>query len=182
VIIIKLQNIMMNNVEINNLELENRYKRLLSLYGTDEGFFVLALHSWVEVYIDENYPHCRVEYRFPEKLELFKESLKKSILDYSQLKAIVKIQKEHDLTNKVRHQFKQLSKEEVRASIFNFLEFLKVAKVPYSRTWEDFKRLLHIWEERITIPEALREITELRYTYQTSQEEKKKLRLSCNFQ
>jgi acetolactate synthase regulatory subunit len=166
---------MMNNVEINNLELENRYKRLLSLYGTDEGFFVLALHSWVEVYIDENYPHCRVEYRFPEKLELFKESLKKSISDYSQLKAIVKIQKEHDLTNKVRHQFKQLSKEEVRASIFNFLEFLKVAKVPYSRTWEDFKRLLHIWEERITIPEALREITELRYTYQTSQEEKKKL-------
>ena len=45
--------------------LSDRFVRLVRLLGTDEGFYVLALHSFVEWYMEAVCPRP-MRYTFPE--------------------------------------------------------------------------------------------------------------------
>jgi len=97
--------------------LDIRMARLRRLVGTDEGFFLLALHSFVESFICDVFPSYKYASSFPVLLWDFRDFLKANRKAESQdLQAVTRIAKEHPTANKVRHGFLPLGKEEAVAA------------------------------------------------------------------
>ena len=104
--------------------------RLESLLGTDEGFFLLALHSFVESFVGDVFPSGRYSSSFPTLLWDFKDFLKlKGRVDSQDIQAIIRISREHSTANKVRHGFLQLGREEAVAATHNFLGFCRACGI-----------------------------------------------------
>ena len=98
--------------------------RLQSLLGTDEGFFLLALHSFIEGFILDVYPTGRYLTGFPALLEEFRDFLRhKRSLTAEGSQAITRLQREHVTANRVRHAFASVDAEEVCSATWNFLGF-----------------------------------------------------------
>jgi len=51
--------------------------RIEQLMGTDEGFYALALHSFIECFIDYTCDDARVSCHFPDKLEALEAFLER---------------------------------------------------------------------------------------------------------
>ena len=109
-------------------ELEGRIHRLVRLAGSDEGFFVLALHSFIEAYVCDDLPRLAGIDHFPDLLWQYGEHLKTCGCALDDLKNVTRLIKEHALTNQVRHSFLRLDKEEVRAATHNFLGFCALCR------------------------------------------------------
>jgi hypothetical protein len=132
--------------------------RLSRLLGTDEGFFLLALHSFVESFICDVFPSGKYTASFPQLLWDFKEFLKRkgaargvshasyasgagpaSRLAPEDAQAIIRIAREHPTANKVRHGFQELGREEAVAASFNFWDSAARAKL-LTRSWTPSRR------------------------------------------
>jgi superfamily I DNA/RNA helicase len=99
-------------------------KRLVTLCGTDEGFYVLALHSFLEGFSNTIKDGFSYYASFPDVIDLLIDYLeKRGRLTIESRKALVRIAKEHDLANRVRHQFRSVTKDEAVAATSNFLAF-----------------------------------------------------------
>lgn len=110
--------------------IDARMVRLERLLGADEGFFVLALHSFVESFILDVYPAGRGGKYFPTLLWDFKDFLKqKGRITVADQEAIIRISKEHPTANRVRHQMQRLDPEEAVAASHNFLGFCRRARL-----------------------------------------------------
>jgi len=106
--------------------IENSIKRLVSLAGTDEGFYVLALHAFVEGYCNSIKPGFTASASFPMVVEYLQHYLEvRARMDFRTRQYMNRIVKDHDLSNKVRHQFLRLSSDEAVAATYNFLGFCK---------------------------------------------------------
>jgi hypothetical protein len=128
--------------------LSDRLNRLACLSGTDEGFFVLALHSFVERYAHEADPLLRYEERFPELVWGLGEILKeRRQIPHDNIKPLVRIIKEHRLTHRVRHDFERLDREEALAAIHNFLGFCAVCAIS-DPALQRFRESLKLWDEK----------------------------------
>ena len=114
---------------------DERLARLARMAGSDEGFFVLALHSFVESHARADHPPLAYFDRFPELLWSFGDVLKSRGVPVERLAALTRISKEHVLTNQVRHTFARLDAEEVLAATHNFLAFCDLCGIdsPASR-------------------------------------------------
>ncbi len=99
----------------------HRLSRLAALAGTDEGFYVLALHSFVEAYVMERSPSARFEsLPFGELVEELGNTLKaQRRIDEDTRCAFVRIAKEHRLTHDVRHALRELDREIATAATHN---------------------------------------------------------------
>ncbi len=128
-------------------EIENRLARLARLAGSDEGFFVLALHSFVESHARAAYPPLAYFDRFPELLGAFGDVLKSRGVPVDRLASLARIAKEHLLTNQVRHSFARLDPEEVLAATHNFLAFCDLCGIA-SRTLAELRAGLAAWDDR----------------------------------
>ncbi|MGO9413479.1 MAG: hypothetical protein ACLQCB_22350, partial [Spirochaetia bacterium] len=103
--------------------LDDRLERLAQVAGTDEGFYVLALHSFIEAYICDELPSIRGIERFADRLRAFADHLAARGSPPDSLAAISRIIQEHAITNRVRHSFTRLDREEALAATHNFLQF-----------------------------------------------------------
>jgi hypothetical protein len=155
--------------------LDARMARLSRMLGTDEGFFLLALHSFVESFICDVFPSYKYSISFPTLLWDFKDFLKaKGRVTQADVQAIIRISKEHPTANKVRHGFQQLGKEEAVAASFNFLGFCRACGIshPFLAT---LAQTLKIWEEKVSPLQRSQELARLKFDLFVAQRENKKL-------
>jgi hypothetical protein len=105
-------------------------KRLVALGGTDEGFYFLALHSFLEGFSNTIKEGFSFYAKFPEVIDLLIEYLEhRGRLTQTARKSLIRIAKEHDLANRVRHQFMPVTKDEAVAATHNFLAFCEAAGI-----------------------------------------------------
>ncbi len=155
--------------------LDIRMARLRRLVGTDEGFFLLALHSFVESFICDVFPSYKYASSFPVLLWDFRDFLKANRKAESQdLQAVTRIAKEHPTANKVRHGFLPLGKEEAVAATYNFLGFCRASGIvhPFLDT---LKASLNVWDEKVSPIQKSQELGRLKFDLFLAQRENKKL-------
>jgi hypothetical protein len=155
--------------------IDTRMARLSRLLGTDEGFFLLALHSFVESFICDVFPSGRYSTSFPTLLWDFKDFLKlKGRVDGQDLQAIIRLSREHPTANKVRHGFLPVGREEAVASTYNFLGFCRACGIehPFLATLKDS---LKAWEDRVSPLERSQELAKLKFDLFVAQRENRKL-------
>ncbi len=127
--------------------LDERISRLLAMAGGDEGFFVLALHSFIEAYICDDYPAVRSLESFPELLRAYADHLASQGYAKRDLRVLERIAEEHVVTNRVRHSFARLDKEEVLAAIHNFLRFCSMCRIG-AEGLEKLRKSLDAWDDK----------------------------------
>jgi len=141
---------------------EDRIARLLRIAETDEGFFVLALHSFVEAYIREECLEARAAETFPEILRVFGSHLRAQGAPRPEdLETLNRIAREHWLTRQVRHAFKPLDRGEVLAATYNFLRFCEFRGIR-SPGLLKLRPALDAWEEKRSPVEKGGDLSELR--------------------
>ena len=149
--------------------------RLERLLGSDEGFFMLALHSFVESFILDVFPAGRGGKYFPTLVWDFKDFLRqKGRITVDDQQAIIRISKEHPTANRVRHQFQRLDPEEAVAATHNFLGFCRACGIghPFLDT---LRGSLKVWDEKKSPIERSTELAKLRFDLFQTQRENKKL-------
>jgi hypothetical protein len=142
-------------------ETEDRLARLVSLAGSDGGFFVLALHSFVESHARAEHPPLALFDKFPELLWAFGDVLTSRGVPVDRLAALTRIAKEHVLTNKVRHAFVRLDAEEVLAATHNFLAFCDLCCIA-SPALAALRANLQAWDEKRSPIERSAELARIR--------------------
>ena len=155
--------------------MDARMTRLERLLGTDEGFFLLALHSFVESFICDVFPSYKYGGSFPTLLWDFKDFLKqKGRVTQDEVQAIIRISREHPTANKVRHAFLKLDPEEAVAATHNFLGFCRACGIGHPFL-ETLKASLTAWDEKQSPLAKSQELGKLRFDLFVSQRENKKL-------
>jgi hypothetical protein len=127
--------------------IDDRLARLARMADGDEGFFVLALHSFVESHARTDHPPLAWLDRFPDVVWKYGDVLKSRGVPVERLAPLTRISKEHLLTNLVRHSFARLDAEEVRAATHNFLAFCDVCGIR-SPGLAPLRACLQAWDER----------------------------------
>ncbi|MCK5008153.1 MAG: hypothetical protein KAR73_12240, partial [Spirochaetales bacterium] len=151
-------------------DLETKLDRLTRLVGTDEGFYILALHAFIEYFLryEKNYGEGP---SFPELTWAFREELLhdrgEGFIDG--LYCLGRFGKQHILTNKVHHAFEMMDPEEAAAATHLFVTFCKLAGIDSFSQVHLLKKSLEIWSERTSVLEATTEMRRM-------QEEIRKLR------
>lgn len=124
-------------------------QRLLLLAGTDEGFFILAVHSYVEGLANSIQPGFTQWSSFDQVIDLLLNTLeKRNVLTLDARKALVRIEKQHKLTHRVRHDFDSGTRDDVDEAIANFLQVCKAFSINSSALTE-LEESLSYWKERL---------------------------------
>ncbi|MFP4409732.1 MAG: UvrD-helicase domain-containing protein, partial [Spirochaetaceae bacterium] len=146
--------------------------RVLALNGTDEGFYVLALHSLIEGYANNRSIYISTLDRFWEKMDALFHDLGLCDPETGAVPALAKrLTHEHAVTNRVRHDFRELSQEEARTATFNFLRFCEAVGWEH-QLLDDFKEALKLWSGKKTPLEQYREMRKLRLEFNQLKEQK----------
>lgn len=156
---------------LNKKKWDSNTIRLNRLLGTDEGFFALALHSFIEELIKDIHPATGYSSSFPEKIDEFNLFLINQGVDVKERSDILnRIIKDHGATNGVRHNFWSLSKEESISMTYNFLQFCRLLPL---KDCIDFSALESnvetVWDEKIVPFEQKKELKRLEFKVFTSQ-------------
>ena len=136
-------------------DLETKLDRLTRLVGTDEGFYILALHAFIEYFLryEKNYGEGL---KFPELTWAFREELLhdrgEGFIDG--LYCLGRLGKQHILTNMVRHAFEMIDPEEAAAATHLFITFCKLAGIDSFNQVHLLKKNLEIWSKRTSVLEA----------------------------
>jgi superfamily I DNA/RNA helicase len=136
-------------------DLENKLDRLTRLMGTDEGFYILALHAFVEYFLryEKRYGEGPT---FPELTWIFREEL---LQDHGEgfvdgLYCLGRLGKQHLLTNRVRHAFERMDPEEAAAATHLFATFCKLAGIGAFQQVHLLEKSLAIWSARSSVLES----------------------------
>lgn len=139
-----------------------RLSRLGRLQGSDPGFFMLSVHSFIEAWLRERYRNDRKTTYLKDLLWDFRRELReKARFTREQLRVLDEIDNAHDLTNAVRHGFKALEVEEARAATTRFMDFCKLAGIHECKELQDLSSSLRLWEERSSRLEDIQKINKL---------------------
>jgi hypothetical protein len=159
-------------------DIEERINRLARLQGSDQGLFVLAVHSFVEAYIREN---CIIDDpaddRFYTILDIFKDELRRrSNNEYIPgLDVLGLLSRSHDLTNHVRHRFAPLATETARASTQHLVRFCALAEIEGGDALRKVKEYLVAWDERRSTGELVKALVDTGFKLQLEKDHAKKL-------
>ncbi len=136
-------------------DLEEKFDRLTRLVGTDEGFYILALHSFVEYYLryqrgyGEGPSFGALTWTFREELlRLYGED---TFIDG--LYCLGRLGKQHRLTHQVRHRFERMDPGEAAAATHLFITFCRLADIHGLGRAHLLERSLDIWKERTCLIE-----------------------------
>lgn len=100
--------------------------RIARLSGTDEGFFLLALHSFIEGLANSIKPNFTLYSSFNDVIDLLMEHLEKqNQLTSGVRKSLIRLAKQHQLTHNVRHRFDTVTQDDVAAALSNFREICR---------------------------------------------------------
>ena len=91
-------------------------ERLLSLSQADPGFYILAIHAYIEKTIKIKYPGIEDSafWRMMDEYEAI--LINRGVSARRELEFIFSLKREHSLTNRVRHQFEIVSRTEAKGS------------------------------------------------------------------
>jgi len=131
------------------VDIEKQIDRLTRMMGTDEGFYILALHSFVEYFLryEKKYGEAPT---FPELTWRFREELLAKYGDgfIDGLYCLGRLGRQHSFTNKVRHAFEQMDVEEANAATHLFLTFCRLAGIDSVPALGTLQQNLDLWKER----------------------------------
>jgi hypothetical protein len=129
-------------------DIEPKLERLTRLVGTDEGFYILALHSFIEYFLryEKGYGEGQT---FPQLTWRFRDELLHEFGDtfIDGLSCLVRIGRQHVFTNKVRHTFEKMDPEEAAASTHLFITFCKLAGIDIKKQLHILNNSLDIWKD-----------------------------------
>lgn len=84
-------------------------ERLLSLSSADPGFYILALHAYIENTLKKRYPGIDDSVSW-KMMNEYREILRSNgVTSGRELEFIYSLKREHSVTNRVRHQFETVS-------------------------------------------------------------------------
>jgi hypothetical protein len=145
----------------------NDVQRLTAMQGSDQGFFVLALFSFMETYMKKELGYLSDDNKdvdhFRTLTESYTEYLKSKnnnflpTRDYHFLK---NLPNQKNITNEVRHKFAELRTEETAEAVYTFKRFLEVSKVPFNEQFQSFEKYFEIWKRREVTKGMLVELDE----------------------
>lgn len=145
------------------MSVDGKLTRLNRLVGSDAGFYVLALHSFVEHYIRDVLGLSDAE-RFPEVTWDYRNHLlataEGAFVDG--LNCLSSFAKQHRFTNDVRHAFGEMDPEEAVAATHLFVVFCGLIDIATHPQVRELERSLHVWNARETIGEQNRVLHSLR--------------------
>jgi len=151
---------------------EDQLPRIAQMVASDEGLYYLALHSFVEGFIGTVRPDVREldmfgrQSNFYDKLQALSDDLERQGKLTRPARAILgRLRSGHQLTNAVRHDFVEVTREEAEAATHTFLEWCRLVGFEESS-------LVHI-EKGLDLWRGKRDPIE-------REEETKRLRLELN--
>lgn len=128
--------------------------RLKRLIGTDEGFYVLALHAFIEWYLRSEKGYGD-ELRFPELTWKLREELleEQEHTFIEGLNCLGRLGKQHTITNQVRHAFEVLDAEEALGATHLFLSFCSLIGISNLPEVKSLSSGLSGWRNRASVIE-----------------------------
>lgn len=133
-------------------DIEPKLDHLTRLVGTDEGFYTLALHSFIEYFLRYKKGYGEGQ-TFPELTWRFREELLNELGDtfIDGLYCLGRIGKQHVFTNKARHSFEKMDPEEAAAATHLFATFCKLAGIDKAKQVRILKNSLDIWKDHTSV-------------------------------
>jgi superfamily I DNA/RNA helicase len=159
----------------NTRNFEEELSRLVRMLGSDPAFYLLALHSFVEMVLNRELGLNELffegeHYRFSDKMYLYRQKLLAKMEEEPGASPRVKgvshlnqLVKSHHLTNRTRHEFGAVSVEEAKAGTWSFLEFCRLSGID-SPLFRKIRDNLDIWDERQSPIEHLNELKKIRFS------------------
>ncbi len=158
-------------------DIEGNLRRIISLNGSDEGFYVLALHSLIEAYAISEYPQLDSEFTpFRHKIDAIFHGLGKLDPETGRVPELARrITQQHPATNGVRHRFDELSGEEARSATHNFIKFCRVVGWDHAELMADLEESLKLWKGKQAPLDQFRALRKLRLDYNRVRQENEEL-------
>ena len=155
------------DLAIDAQDAEGNLRRIISLNGSDEGFYVLAIHSLIEAYASSRYPELDSEFtRFGDKIDAIFHGLGKFDSQTGRVPELARrITQQHHVTNDVRHRFAELSGEEARSATHNFIKFCRLLGWDHAELMADLEESLKLWKGKQAPLEQFRALRKLRLDY-----------------
>ncbi|MBN2656056.1 MAG: AAA family ATPase [Spirochaetales bacterium] len=154
-------------------------ERLVNLAGSDPGFYILALHSYMESYLKNEAPivYSETGYGdFGRNIMQLGEHIGQQYETFNpDLKCFKAIAREHRITNEVRHEFKDFTSAEATRSTFLFLQFCRLCRISESAALAQLEATLEHWNERRSRKVEMDELRKLKWDIFRSQRENRKL-------
>lgn len=135
----------------------NQFKRLEKLQGVDSGVFTLSIFSLIEAYLRSKLKDkINSETSFYELINLYKINFtKNNPEEYNLFINLLRVKKN---TNDVRHQFKNLDKEEANVAVHLLNKFANIFDIPNKQEISKLMFEVKIWDDRKTPIETAREL------------------------
>jgi phage shock protein A len=134
-------------------------ERLLSLQHGDRGFFVVALYAFIECYLRKRYALSYDEARFGDLVNRLVEDIQSErYVPKTEYNCLNALPQDIYNANKVRHNYEQISVEEVRASIYLFAAFARTVGIYRVGELSALDRNLEDWKDRKSARELSREL------------------------
>lgn len=135
----------------------NQFKRLEKLQGVDSGVFTLSIFSLIEAYLRSKLKDkINSETSFYELINLYKINFtKNNPAEYNLFINLLRVKKN---TNDVRHQFKNLDKEEANVAVHLLNKFANIFDIPNKQEISKLMFEVKIWDDRKTPIETAREL------------------------
>lgn len=135
----------------------NQFKRLEKLQGVDSGVFTLSIFSLIEAYLRSKLKDkINTETSFYELINLYKINFtKNNPAEYNLFINLLRVKKN---TNDVRHQFKNLDKEEANVAVHLLNKFANIFDIPNKQEISKLMFEVKIWDDRKTPIETAREL------------------------
>lgn len=157
-------------------EIPEKIQRLVHLAGSDAGFYVLAVHSFVEHFL-RDILQVSSEDAFKDLVwsyrgQLIEEAAGRWI---DGLYCLSELGRQHHFTNEVRHGFKLLAEDEAVAATHLFVIFCRLAGLSHLDPVKELEQSLEIWQERESVIEKNAALAVLQQELATVQEKNREL-------
>lgn len=167
-------------MEVHPQSIVKRLERIEKMQGSDPGFALIALLSFVESFAREYTDDFSPRATLPELLQNFGElqfgSRRYTLANDRQRMELLRYQK---LANKVRHHFASVSAEEYQAALSQLFLFLKSLNIDDARLNEQMAKIedaLTVWGSRKSHYQDFNELMETGFRLAKSMQENAKLR------
>ena len=138
-----------------------RLKRLIRLQSSDNGFFLLACHSYIESSLRQKFHLWEEENSFADLIFRFKISLIEKANGFpSELSVLQTLRLKEKAAEAVKHGFVEISAEEAVAAAYRLIQFCKLAGIENQEQLDTIRTRLETWKERSLITED--ELTSLK--------------------
>ncbi|HAK46914.1 MAG TPA: hypothetical protein DCO79_13475, partial [Spirochaeta sp.] len=128
---------------------KKRLGRLVRLQKSDNGFFLLACHSYIESWLRQQLHLWEDENSFADLIFKFKISLIENVKNFPpELSVLQNLRLKEKTARAVIHSFVEISDEEAAAAAYRLLQFSKLAGIKNEEQLESIRIGFENWTER----------------------------------